>query len=732
MFVDPSGKGDRLIPQGTFVYRPEVVHIGGSNGPSISSSWRVDRIRGGSVVLIEKDPRSPRFRPRRAVLLHPRPKSRRKACCPDRTRHRTSPGGPDSIARSTVAPRLFIRGSRSAGSQDARGEIADVRGSRRERVGGPSCGGRRGEQPAVSSRRSPPCRTRGEPRCATSACVQTMARPAGWRSRFSRTGAPAYSDARRGWRAQAARRSPATRRTWSAPRRPSRTQWASSAASTTQSYPTSTGEMTRLTVTLQREASYRIVPDGTTLRSTPDPGGPGRPGTGGRARGDRGLGAERDRPRHSLRAGVRERLRSRRGRSRQHSRVRARPVVGRSAPARAPIDGASRCARADARRLRLPRRAPVDHGHAGSGDSRDGDRDRPLRGRSRDRLRRGRHARMELPHTEDERAAASHRARSHRRQSGRQGRRGGSPDRHRPARREPATPDLPRIETSIHDDDPKSRDDRGEGRRISASSWIRGPRAAALQRPPHRHRSEGRRHPQRPAAPGRYGSRERRHRRRRDRDHHHPHAERAVGPGPRRRSSGEGPGDGAAGEPHSRRPARAASKGAGAQARAAKAGVRADAARDAPHPDQLRAGRRSRSAREGAPLPPRVDRGRRAHQRSYRPRRRRQSQLHRGAHTRLLDTQTAQVLIEARIVEATSKYSRDVGIQWGGDVTFGPATGNPTGVAFPSSINAAGGNYDNNTPTAGISPFNPKRRDAEFAVNLPGGRRAPAPAARSA
>src|SRR5208283_3885930 len=34
---------------------------------------------------------------------------------------------------------------------------------------------------------------------------------------------------------------------------------------------------------------------------------------------------------------------------------------------------------------------------------------------------------------------------------------------------------------------------------------------------------------------------------------------------------------------------------------------------------------------------------------------------------RSLDTQTAQVLIEARIVEATSKYLRDVGIQWSGD-----------------------------------------------------------------
>jgi type IV pilus assembly protein PilQ len=86
---------------------------------------------------------------------------------------------------------------------------------------------------------------------------------------------------------------------------------------------------------------------------------------------------------------------------------------------------------------------------------------------------------------------------------------------------------------------------------------------------------------------------------------------------------------------------------------------------------------------------------------------------------RSLDTQTAQVLIEARIVEATSKYSRDVGIQWGGDVTFGPATGNPTGVAFPSSINAAGGNYDNNTPTAGVSPFTRTVATPNFAVNLP-------------
>lgn len=86
---------------------------------------------------------------------------------------------------------------------------------------------------------------------------------------------------------------------------------------------------------------------------------------------------------------------------------------------------------------------------------------------------------------------------------------------------------------------------------------------------------------------------------------------------------------------------------------------------------------------------------------------------------RSLDTQTPQVLIEARIVEATSEYSRDVGIQWGGDTTFSQATGNPTGVAFPSNVGVTGGNYDNQTPTAGLSPFTRTIANPNFAVNLP-------------
>jgi type IV pilus assembly protein PilQ len=87
--------------------------------------------------------------------------------------------------------------------------------------------------------------------------------------------------------------------------------------------------------------------------------------------------------------------------------------------------------------------------------------------------------------------------------------------------------------------------------------------------------------------------------------------------------------------------------------------------------------------------------------------------------TRSLDTQTPQVLVEARIVEATSRYIRDVGIQWGGDATFSAATGNPTGLAFPNSVGVAGGASDGQTPTQGLSPFTQTVANPNFAVNLP-------------
>ena len=98
--------------------------------------------------------------------------------------------------------------------------------------------------------------------------------------------------------------------------------------------------------------------------------------------------------------------------------------------------------------------------------------------------------------------------------------------------------------------------------------------------------------------------------------------------------------------------------------------------------------------------------GGRAHERDDRARSRRQLWNQIEELTRSLDTQTPQVLGRSqRIVEATSTYVRDVGIQWGGDATFAAATGNPTGLAFPNSIGLAGGASDGNTPTAGLGPF---------------------------
>lgn len=87
--------------------------------------------------------------------------------------------------------------------------------------------------------------------------------------------------------------------------------------------------------------------------------------------------------------------------------------------------------------------------------------------------------------------------------------------------------------------------------------------------------------------------------------------------------------------------------------------------------------------------------------------------------TRALDTQTPQVLVEARIVEATSTYLKDIGIQWGGSGTMSSATGNPTGLVFPNSVGITGGASDTNTPTQGLSPFTPTVPNPNFAVNLP-------------
>ncbi len=78
---------------------------------------------------------------------------------------------------------------------------------------------------------------------------------------------------------------------------------------------------------------------------------------------------------------------------------------------------------------------------------------------------------------------------------------------------------------------------------------------------------------------------------------------------------------------------------------------------------------------------------------------------------RELDTQTPQVLIEAKIVELDVDFEREIGIQWGTMYQAGPATGNPTGLNFPHTA-SIGGAVDNITGEAVPGIANP-------VVNLP-------------
>jgi type IV pilus assembly protein PilQ len=79
-----------------------------------------------------------------------------------------------------------------------------------------------------------------------------------------------------------------------------------------------------------------------------------------------------------------------------------------------------------------------------------------------------------------------------------------------------------------------------------------------------------------------------------------------------------------------------------------------------------------------------------------------------------LDSQVPQVLIEARIVETNDTFQQQLGIQWGGDLAFSQANGNPTGLIFPSVLGLAGAASDGQTPSNGLSGPAPN-----FAVNLP-------------
>ncbi|MDF1564910.1 MAG: type IV pilus secretin PilQ [Deltaproteobacteria bacterium] len=78
-----------------------------------------------------------------------------------------------------------------------------------------------------------------------------------------------------------------------------------------------------------------------------------------------------------------------------------------------------------------------------------------------------------------------------------------------------------------------------------------------------------------------------------------------------------------------------------------------------------------------------------------------------------LDSETPQVQIESRIVEANVNFTREIGVQWGGNITMSPTHGNPTGLVFPNIVSVAGSAADGQTPVSGTSDT------PNFMVNMP-------------
>ncbi len=80
----------------------------------------------------------------------------------------------------------------------------------------------------------------------------------------------------------------------------------------------------------------------------------------------------------------------------------------------------------------------------------------------------------------------------------------------------------------------------------------------------------------------------------------------------------------------------------------------------------------------------------------------------------VVDTPTPQVTIEARIVEASTNFIRNLGIQWGFKGIADPYYGNQTSLQFPNKININGAMIPTGQVTEGIGgPL------GGYAVNLP-------------
>ncbi|MBI3391856.1 MAG: type IV pilus secretin PilQ [Nitrospirae bacterium] len=103
---------------------------------------------------------------------------------------------------------------------------------------------------------------------------------------------------------------------------------------------------------------------------------------------------------------------------------------------------------------------------------------------------------------------------------------------------------------------------------------------------------------------------------------------------------------------------------------------------------------------------------------------------------RTLDKQTPQVIIEARIVEVSTNYLKELGIQWGGHYVRDAAHGNALQYRFPNSMGVASGLTGPGSDSLNQNPTNPLTgaraeaagttagatsagRGNAFAVNLP-------------
>ena len=821
MFVDPSGKGT-VVYKGSFVCRPEVVHIGGSNGPEYQLNWRVDRIREGDVVLIREDPAQPaipardardsaasrsreasrrrpparlnREAPRARSAAHPSEwraaKSRKAAerqrgrgsdgprklcvdgpgrthsiapllaalrlcgspfslvcdrqsrsvarCDPGIRRIRTPQIGPYWIARSTVG--LANPSSDWCGiarSQDAWGEIAGVRCSPREGLGDACRDGCRVECAALSvGRLGRPC---GQP-CARRPPASGRRGPGAAQIEIVGTGAPAYSVRV----ADGGRRLLVDLSDSDVVGAPAAitTPPASSAASSPSRIRRRRGQMTRLTVTLQREASYRVVPDGTTppraARRRREPRRP-RPARQGRP----ALPAprvDRHRPRHPLRAhALRARraarssgVRPRRRRPGQHPRLLAGAVVDGPPPARAPRR--PRCPTALARTLDVTAYRGALKSITASQDAEthatvleiDGSPETPgtlsVEGGT---------LVWTFPVPKSSAQAPPIAPHSHRRQGRRHATAApfGRSSPWRASRRSRTCRGSRRRSTT--------RTRRSRPRAASAAGFASGDagraRAAALHRPPHRHRPQGRRHPQRPPAPRRHRPREHRHRRRRHRDDHDPDAQRPVGPGARRRAPGQGPRAWCARATSSasrrwRSSRRSASSSSPSRSRSSSSprSRRASSRSATRRPSELQARAKELLSPRGSIAVDERTNVLIARDVAGEP------QLHRGARSARSTPRPPQVLIEARIVEATSKYSRDVGIQWGGDVDLRarrPATRPASPSRRASTPRAATTTTTPRPPASRPSRATSRPRTSPSTSRPPS---APGPAARSA